>query len=260
MPATTPSRHPGRRSFLAATAALGFGAPDLAGAAETLRIAYTNTYPPVSFADAGAIKGVLVDVFGELLGKRLGLSVSHEGLPWARAQDQVRDGGADAFCTDRTEKRSEYANFGDETVIAINYAVFYAKNNPKAADIQKIATLDDLRPFSQGDYLGNGFAETNFKALKIDWAASIDQVFSKMIAGRNDVTVAAEMVGRWTARKLGLVDQLGVVPVSFLPVAQFRLGIRKTYEGNEALLHRFDEAMKAARTDGFVQAVEAKYV
>jgi polar amino acid transport system substrate-binding protein len=250
---------PGRRTVLAATVAMGFGIPDLARAAEALRIAYTNTYPPLSFLDAGSIKGVLIDVFDELLGKRLGLSLNHEGLPWARAQDTVRDGGADAFCTDRTEKRSEYVNFGDETVIAINYAVFYAKNNPKASDIQKIATVDDLRAFSQGDYLGNGFAETHFKSLKIDWAANIDQVFGKVIAGRNDVTVAAEMVGRWTARKLNLTDQLGVLPVNIAPAAEFRLAIRKTYPDNEALLRRFDEAVKAARTEGLLKDIEAKY-
>ncbi|MGA3000370.1 MAG: transporter substrate-binding domain-containing protein [Acetobacteraceae bacterium] len=248
-----------RRKFLTALVAMGVGMPDISAATETLRIAYTSTYPPICFLDGGTMKGVLVDVFDELLGKRLGMTLSHQGLPWARAQDTVRDGGADAFCTDRTDQRAEYANFGDETVIAINYAVFYAKTNPKAADIQKIAALDDLKSFSQGDYLGNGFAETHFKSLKIDWAANIDQVFNKIIAGRNDITVAAEMVGKWTARKLGLTDQLGVQPVNFLPGANFRLAIRKNYEGNEALLHRFDEAMKAARTEGLLQTIEAKY-
>jgi polar amino acid transport system substrate-binding protein len=255
-----PLRHSrGRRAFLAAATAMGFGVPRFAGAADTLRIAYTNTYPPISFTDGGAIKGVLVDVFDELLGKRLGLSLSHQGLPWARAQDEVKDGGADAFCTDRTEKRAEYVNFGEETVISINYAVFYAKTNPRAADIQKIATLDDLKSFSQGDYLGNGYAETNFKSLKIDWAANIDQVFAKIIAGRDDLTVANEMVGRWTARKLSVGDQLAVMPVSILPTAQFRLGIRKTYEGNEALLKRFDAVLKAARAEGLLKTIEAKY-
>jgi polar amino acid transport system substrate-binding protein len=124
---------------------------------------------------------------------------------------------------------------------------------------EKIATVDDLRAFSQGDYLGNGFAETHFKSLKIDWAANIDQVFGKVIAGRNDVTVAAEMVGRWTARKLNLTDQLGVLPVNIAPAAEFRLAIRKTYPDNEALLRRFDEAVKAARTEGLLKDIEAKY-
>lgn len=248
-----------RRSVLASLIAAGLGLPEMAAADATLRIAYTSTYPPICFLDGGTMKGVLVDVFNELLGQRLGVSITHQGLPWARAQDMVRDGGADAFCTDRTEPRAEYANFGNETVVSIDYAVFYAKSNPKAADIQHIAALDDLKAFVQGDYLGNGFAETHFRTLKIDWAANIDQVFNKIIAGRNDVTVAAEMVGKWTARKLSLTDQLGVLPVKFISGADFRLAIRKTYEGNEALLHRFDEVMKAARAEGLMQTIEAKY-
>src|ERR1700733_10089626 len=96
-----------RRKFLAATVAVGTGATCIARATEALHIAYTGTYPPVCFLDGGTMKGVLIDVFNELLGKRLGLSLTHEGLPWARAQDKVRDGEADAFCTDRTDQRAE---------------------------------------------------------------------------------------------------------------------------------------------------------
>lgn len=70
-----------RRKFLAATIAVGIGLPHIANATETLPIAYTNTYAPVCFLDGGSMKGVLVDVFDDVLGKRLGLSLAHEGLP-----------------------------------------------------------------------------------------------------------------------------------------------------------------------------------
>ena len=180
-----------RRTLLGLGAAsLGLGLVGSAEAADPLHIVYANSFPPVSFLDGGAMKGMLVDVLDEILGKRMDLTLRHDGLPWARAQDLVKDGGADAYCTNMTEARAAYCNFGAEPVIAMNYVVFYAKANPKAEAIRRITRLDDLAGFSQGDYLGNGFAEVNFKALKIDWAPTMERVFAKIVAGRNDISVA----------------------------------------------------------------------
>jgi polar amino acid transport system substrate-binding protein len=251
----------GRRTLLGAGASsLGLALVGRADAADSLHIVYANSFPPVSYLEGGAMKGVLVDVLDEVLARRMGLTLRHDGLPWARAQDLVKDDGADAYCTNKTEARAAYCNFGAEPVISMNYVVFYARANPKAEAIRRIMTLDDLSGFSQGDYLGNGFAEINFKALKIDWAPSMEQVFAKIVAGRNDISVAVELVGKWTARKLGLTDQLGILPVSLSPSSEFRLAIRRSFAGNEALLRQFDATFKAALADGTPQAIQAKYV
>jgi polar amino acid transport system substrate-binding protein len=249
-----------RRTLLSAGAAsLGLGVAGIGHAAEELRIAYFNDFAPVSYLDGDVMKGVLVDTFDEVLGKRLAVPLHHDGLPWVRAQDQVRKGADDAFCTTRTEARTEYVNFGTEPVVSMRYVVFYAKTSPKAEEIRKIATLEDLGRFSQGDFLGNGFAEVTFKTLKIDWAPSLEQVFNKLVAGRNDIAVAAELVGKWTARKVGVADQLDIQPLNFIPPSDFYFAIRKSFPDNEALSGRIDAALKAARGDGTVKAIEAKY-
>jgi ABC-type amino acid transport substrate-binding protein len=95
--------------------------------------------------------------------------------------------------------------------------------------------------------------------LQIDWASSLDLVFSKVVAGRNDICVAAELVGKWTARKNGLTDQLDIHPLSFIPTSDFYFAIRKSFPDNEALSQHIDAALKAARADGTLTAIEAKY-
>jgi polar amino acid transport system substrate-binding protein len=249
-----------RRTLLnAGAASLGLGVAGIGRAMEDLRIAYFKDFAPVSYLEGGVMKGVLVDIFDEVLGKRLAMPLHHNGLPWVRAQDQVREGGEDAFCTTRTEARADYANFGTEPVVSLRYVVFYAKTNPKAGEIRKIASIEDLGQFSQGDFLGNGFAEVTFKTLKIDWASSLDQVFNKLAAGRNDISVSAELVGKWTARKVGLADQLATHPLNVIAPSNFYFAVRKSFPENEALSRRIDAALKAARTDGTMTAIEAKY-
>jgi polar amino acid transport system substrate-binding protein len=119
MSETKPSRlRVARRTLLnAGAASLGLGVAGIGHAAAELRIAYFNDFAPVSYLENGVMKGVLVDTFDDVLGKRLALPVHHDGLPWVRAQDQVKDGGEDAFCTTRTDARAEYANFGTEPVL-----------------------------------------------------------------------------------------------------------------------------------------------
>jgi ABC-type amino acid transport substrate-binding protein len=137
--------------------------------------------------------------------------------------------------------------------------IFYAKANPRAEEIQKIKSIDDMRKFSQGDILGNGFAEANFKGLKIDWANSRDQVFKKIAAGHNDITVAGDLPAKWQLRQLSLADQFAAVPLAIGDAQTFNFAIRKSLAGGDAMLRQLDAALKAARADGTLATSEAKY-
>ncbi len=253
-----------RRSLLLAVgaAALPLVAPWRAAVAAPggLRINVFDQFAPVSFVEGGAVTGILPDLLTEVLGKRLGLPPSFQGLPWVRAQDGVKSGDGDAFCTNPTDKRREYAAFGQEAVLTTKNAVFYAKNNPRADEIRKIAKLEDLAAFSQGDYSGNGFAETTFKGLKIDWANSLELVMKKIAMGRNDIFVGTDVVGAWVLRQAKLSEEVVSFGVDIAKPSQFHLGIRKEFAGHEELLARYDAAVREARADGTLSRIIAKYI
>lgn len=258
--AKSPSFHVTRRALLSASAAsFGPGVAGLARASETLRIVYANPYAPYVWAEGDTTKGVLVDILDELLGKQLGVALKHEAMTWTRGQNEVKDGSADGFGCSVSAERKQYANFGAEPLVYLRYAVFSLKTNPRAAEISKIASIDDLKAFSQGDFTGSGYAENNFKALKIDWANNLELVIRKVAAGHDDILVTSDMVGPWTARKLDLGGLFAITPLPSFPTSGLYLGIRKSHDGGEALLRRLDVALTAARADGTLKAIEAKY-
>lgn len=253
-----------RRSLLAvagAVAALPATIPlRFASAADgTLKINVFDQFAPISFMEGGSVTGILADLLTEVMEKRVGRKLSFQGLPWVRAQDGVRTGEADAFCTNPTDKRREYTLFGEESILTTPIAVFYAKANPRADEIRKIAKLEDLPPFVQGDYSGNGFAETTFKGLKIDWANSLDQVMKKIAIGRNDIFVGTGVVGAWVARQAKLGNEIANFTVEIAKPSQFHLGIRKDLAGHEDLVKRYDAAVREARADGSLSRIVAKY-
>ena len=107
-----------------ALAATAWGLPCAALASEPFRLAYFETYSPLSFTEAGGIKGILVDVLDEVIGNRMGLLRTHEGFPWPRAQSLVQRGERDAICTIATPQRLEYALAAHEPVVSAPTCIF----------------------------------------------------------------------------------------------------------------------------------------
>lgn len=252
-----------RRHFLAlavgTTAILARPARLPAGTA-SLRTNFFESFPPLSFRRAnGPMTGILIDTLDEILGRRLGLALTHIGLPWARAQESVRAGMADALCTVPTESRRSYCNFSTETVLTSTVHVFYGINNPRRPELSYIRSLDDLKSFSQGDYIGNGFAELAFKGLTIEWSPRLETVLAKLASGRNDVFVGNMVVAKYLIRRLGLEKDLTSHPIDIGNTAVFHLGIRKTYPDAASILARYDAELRKAKAEGLIDSIIARY-
>ena len=155
-----------RRSLLvAASAAAGsMGMPtSLLAKTLALKINYFGDYTPFTFTQAdGTMTGIFVDALTEVLGRRGGVVLTHRGLPWARAQQEVKEGQADAFCTLASDLRKEYANFSREPLYKIGPVICFAKSNPKADEIRQVTTKEGLEAFSVGTYIGDSRIEGLF--------------------------------------------------------------------------------------------------
>ena len=100
------------------------------------------------------MNGILIDVLTEAIQTQMGIQVSHEGYPWARAQMMVKLNKADAFVTVPTPERSSYTEISTEPVILATFTLFVSKKNKQIKALQTVKTLSDLTNFNLVHYIG----------------------------------------------------------------------------------------------------------
>ena len=234
-----------RRSFLhtAALTGLGVGMAS-AHAAPPLRMAYFETYSPLSFGQDGQLRGILLDVIQEVAGRRLGLTVEHTGYPWNRAQALVQSGEQDAICTIATPERLEYAVDAQEPVVSAPRRIFVHKDNVLLPKLQKVHNLDELHKLNPTviSYQGNGWAKNNLGHFKVDNGRNFDSAIKMLLANRGDV-----MVDNALTMQYALQQAQGSTDVLMLAVdldeSHFQLLVGKK-SPHVGMLPAFDTALR----------------
>lgn len=264
MKATLPASAPfslSRREVLLSMSgmAMSLSFPSLLGASpRVLRVTYYEDFAPYSFAAAdGRATGIYVDCLDALLGRGQGMTLVHAAMPWARAQQEVKEGRADAFVTSPTDARREYVDFNEEMILQQDRVVVFAKDNPRADAIRAVTTQDDLKQFVIGTYYGDARINTLFKDMELDLAPDITQAYMKIAGGRVDLTVTDTSIWKYQTRTLGVLDKLDSVLLSKAPPTF--LGIRKDYPAAGDVLTIFDQALVAAKADGTLQRIIETY-
>ncbi|OQY59925.1 MAG: hypothetical protein B6245_04100 [Desulfobacteraceae bacterium 4572_88] len=230
-----------------------------ASAQKAMKVVYFDNYQPFSwFDEQQGMRGILIDVLNEIIGKRMKISLAHEGYPWARAQKMVRHGKADAFVTVPTPERRSYTNVSSEPVTVVNVGLFTKKGNPKMEQMRNIRGIADLKDFSLISYLGAGWAKKNFKGFEVEWADNLDVALKMLAKGRSDIFAQPAKVVLFNIKKQGYQDQIVQVPDVTLDSIDFKLCVGKESPHGK-ILPEFDDAMKGIRTDGTLEAIYAKY-
>ncbi len=236
-----------RRTLL--LAALGLANVPQPGAADEelpLRLAYFDSYAPFAFRDRdGAMTGVEVRTLDIILVGGLGLTVEHQGYPWARAQEMVETGAADGFCTAPTPERSEYAHFSRLPVFVNPSAIVYHSGNPRAAALAAAIRKEDLSSFTHVNYIGNGFVERLFGHDAVVWAPTPAMALLMIERGHADYMMWAALAAAYEVHRLGLDHILVSHPLNIGPPVPYHFGLRRSYPGCEVLMVRFDNALVA---------------
>jgi polar amino acid transport system substrate-binding protein len=253
-------RRVGAVSVTLLSVALFGGAGARPAAAETpVRLVFAESLTPLSFAEAGETRGILVDIARDIIARDLDRAVEVALYPWERAQQMVRRGEADGFITISTPARREYAQCGTVPVIEASLHPLVRKADPKRAAINAAASLADLRPFSIITYRGNGWARENLEKAGFDVFFAPDYVahLRGLAQGRGDLALVTGLSGAYYVKSLDLGDQLVMLP----PVIDtFRyvlcLGKQSPHVG---LMPEFEAALGRKRTDGSYAAVLEAY-
>ena len=229
-----------------------------AWAADPLRMAYFDNFSPFSWLDEqGGMQGIFIDALNEVVSRRMQIAVTHGGYPWARAQQMVEKGGADAFCTVPTPARRLYTEVSAEPVITATFTLFTLRGGAQLERLKSVKTLEDLRPFTIGHYIGSGWAKQKLEGMQMEWAPNVDAVLKKLVMGRGDVHIDVAEVLRPRIKALGLSDSLLELP-QVLDTQPFNLCIRKD-SPHVQWLPKFDNVMRQFREDGSLEAIYRKY-
>lgn len=260
----------GRRRFLvrlvAAAAAGAAGQRAALGAANPrpLVVSYNEDYAPYSWSEAGGeAMGILPDILAPLLKEAGVTEVRAATYPWRRAQAVLQTGEADAICTFASEERKTYALFNRIPVAVLRPELFYAENNPRRAELERIADRDGLKAFVLADQRGNQWAEQNLAFHpRVEWVGGHDNIFRMVLGGRADAHVSlSPIVTRWRLKKLGIRDGVISRPAPFVAAeVPFHLGIRKTYAGAQPVLDQLDRVLAQPGYAKRLERVVARYL
>lgn len=227
-------------------------------AQEPLRMVYFDNFPPYSFKnETGQMQGILIDIVNAALREKMAITVTHEGMPWARAQTLVKDGMADGFITVPNPERKTYTYVSEEVVLSTTLSVFANKFNPKIDDIMRIRSIADLAPFVILDYNGNGWGDANLQGFNRLMISNFDHVFHILAENRGDVVLRDSFVGKDIIEKNDLTDKLVQVDVDISSVAfHLCLGQASNYVN---ILAEFDQTIAAMKANGELDEILNRY-
>ena len=165
--------------------------------ATTLRVALEDAdNRPYSLRDAsGAWAGFHIDLV-RTVAERLGWDVKLIAVPWARAQNMLVQGTADAVIyIGRTPKRQSFAYFHPDNQLHVQLVRLYVRirdadsirYTPPLAEMMRIWRFGAPR----GYFIGDEFETVVSAGAPLDQtAATPEKLFAMLMAGRIDVAVA----------------------------------------------------------------------
>jgi len=228
-------------------------------AQETLKIVYFYNFAPFSWKEDQPLQGIMIDILNEVLVKEMKIPVSHKAYPWKRAQELVKTNEADGFVTVATPDRRTYTIVGSEPVVSVKWLMYVKANDPIIEQLKTVTSINDLKGYRFGSYLGNGWAKRNLSGMKINyWADKLDNTFKMLVNDRFSIYVSMPQVAHYYLKKLGLTDKITELPY-VLDADSMVLCIRK----NSPYIHilpKFDATLKKLRKSGRIQPILEKYL
>jgi polar amino acid transport system substrate-binding protein len=206
-------------------------------------------------------KGLFIELTETLMSQELGLQIKQLLVPWKRAQEAVETGTADFMITIQTPARALYSVASEVPIHKMYLHLFTYAHHPKALDISKIQTVDDIKKLDLTlvAHRGDGWHKANIasKGITVHYVNKDEQLPQFVAAKRADGMIDAALPMADYIYKYELQDKVTRTKVRFGPLAFHILISRKS-----PLLNRIDEinaAIKRLEANGTLEKLAAKY-
>lgn len=228
------------------------------------RVGYASEWAPISFGKDEKVTGILPDLIEEIVVKRMGIPVSHQGLPWARAQEALKDGIIDGIITTPTKKRLHYSLRSKSNILNVPFKGFALTGSDAHRNLQENKNISDLKKFRFCDVLGYSWAKAFYKDRNIDYevTSSLDNCLRMMMVDRVDIIIHASPVAQMFVKNMKLGSRITMLPKTYPESPNFPLLLSKKSLFGSEFLDKFDvtilELKKAGEFDRIVAEITEK--
>ncbi len=185
---------------------------------------------------------------------RAGITPRFDFYPWPRTEIRVQEGRAFAtFPFQRIPSREGRFLFSDP-LFDSPASILRSRDDPRTASFAYGGRLEEFRPFIVGTTAGT---DAIIKVLRragvaVEDTSTIDQSLRKLALHRIQFVVEERAVLRDAIRRLypNQEDRFVFLDRDFLEPRAYLLLVSKKYPGSEALLERFNAALRELRQEG----------
>ncbi len=232
---------------------LVFLMPVMLHAQEPLHIV-VDVWPPYVVQEGDELTGADVEITKAVFAS-MNQPISLELLPWKRCLTMVENQQADAILdASITTEREKFLYFPEEP-ISNGVTVFFKKK----VDALPFQNLHDLKNLRVGAISGYSYCDEidNLPFFdQFERVSALEQNFQKLLLGRIDTLLEVDTVGYFTAKSMGISDQIEVIPnANYCQSGSYLAFAKKS--GHDALAINFGKALQDfKKTDDYQQILQ----
>ena len=215
----------------------------------------TQDFAPFNYEVGGVVSGPAADIIRRICGD-IKFDCSFNLLPWARAQEEVRNGKAHGiFVVGWNEERSKWLYFSPP-LLNSERGFFVRDYNPL-----KFEHNSDVQGYSIGVYGPSNTAtalqriKAEIKNLTIDMTPDDEAAFKKLSVGRVDAVFSDKDVGNELMRKLGIRN---VRYAGRQQTLKYYIGFSQKFT-EKKLVDQFNTTFRNLHKRGIIRAILSKY-
>ena len=215
----------------------------------------TQDFAPFNYDASGIVSGPAADIIRRICSATK-IDCSMQLLPWARAQDEVRNGKAHGiFVVGWNEEQSKWLYFSPP-ILNSEYGFFVRDDNPL-----RFKQNSDVKGYTVGVYGPSNTAtalekiKAEIKDLTIDMAPDNGAAFKKLSVSRIDAVFSNRDVGNELMRKLGIRN---IRYAGRQQILKYYIGFSQKFT-EKKLVDQFNMAYRNLHKRGIIQEILSKY-
>lgn len=243
---------------------IGFILSALPASAKALRVALSDSAPPMSYTVNGKPVGMVTELLDALFSSLPLQRPQYHAFPWARAQHLVEVGEMDLFVTFPSNSRKQYASFTADALYTLDYGYLIydikGRHADQIASAEKFRHLQNLVVVSQHNSAWEAENIPGYmRRYMVNGPASLMHMTFARKAG--DFFIMYPKQAAFYAKQLGYENHLGIKKAEFIPhsLVEMHIGLRKSHPEHDKLHATIDAAMKDPAFIATKRAIELKY-